>query len=335
MGNAALTSQVQSVAKKAPLVSVIIPTYNRESHLRRTLEALAAQSLPAEQFEVWVVDDGSTETSLAIVDRKLPFGLHYLRQDRKGPTAARNLGAEQSYGELLVFLDDDISLAPGSLAALAEACRTAERTVIFGSLIAPAQSPATVYARLAGASPPQAETQDHDLPYFYCLTGLLAIRRDAFFELGEFQDPTGGWPNWDDVDFGYRATQAGYHLRRSAKAVAEHWDYAAASLAAACSRWQRASHSAARLLNKYPQMQTVLPMFTDKRPISWATDSPGLVGRKLARQLLSWPPVVSLLEGLVKVLERYWPKERLLRALYRWIVGAYVFRGYRRGLKEL
>jgi glycosyltransferase involved in cell wall biosynthesis len=335
MGNAALSSPGQLAAKIPPLVSVIIPTYNREPQLRRTLEALAAQSLPAWQFEVWVVDDGSTEASPAAAGNKLPLQLHYLRQNRKGPTAARNLGAEESCGDLLVFLDDDIRLAPGSLAALVEACQTEGRAIILGSLIAPPQTAATVYARLLAASPPQAETQDDDLPYTRCLTGLLAIRREAFFELGKFQDPTGGWPNWDDLDFGYRATQAGYRLRRCAQAVAEHWDYAAASLAAASARWQRASHSGARLLSKYPQMQSGLPMFSDKRPIVWGHDSPGLAGRKLARQLMSWPPVVGLLEGLVKVIERYWPNEALLRSLYRWIIGAYIFRGFRRGLKEL
>jgi glycosyltransferase involved in cell wall biosynthesis len=335
MGKTALSLPVQPAAQKAPLVSVIIPTYNRDTQLRRTLDALAAQSLPVGQFEVWVVDDGSTNSSPATAGKKLPFALHYLRQNRKGPTAARNLGAEKSCGELLVFLDDDISLAPGSLAVLVEACRTEERTVILGSLIAPVQTPSSVYARVSAASAPPAETHDSDLPFTRCLTGLMAIRRDAFFELGEFQDPTGGWPNWDDVDFGYRATRAGYRLRRSAGAVAEHWDYAAANLAAASERWQRASHSGARLLIKYPQMQPALPMFFDKRPINWTIDSPGLVSRKLMRQLLSWPPVVGTLEALVKVLERYWPKESLLRLLYSWIVGAYIFRGSRRGLKEL
>lgn len=43
------------------------------------------------------------------------------------------------------------------------------------------------------------------------MTGLIAIKKSDFFGLGMFQDPTGGWPNWDDVDFGYRAVKVGFY----------------------------------------------------------------------------------------------------------------------------
>jgi glycosyltransferase involved in cell wall biosynthesis len=320
-----------------PLVSVVIPTYNRVSVLRRTLNSLAAQSLSAGRFEVCVVDDGSSDGTASIASETFPFALTYLQRPKQGPTAARNVGAQNSRGEVLVFLDDDICPAPHTLEALARTCLEIDRTVVLGTLITPEFRKASVYGRLNAASPfrEQAPTDDRELPFTACLTGLLAIRRSSFFEIGMFMDPTGGWPNWDDVDFGYRAQRAGFQLRQSASSVAEHWDYALADLASTCRRWQRASQSAVTLFQKYPGLRPAIPMFADKTPIDWRHDSPVLIGRKIARRLTASALILPGLERLAGLLEQCWPSERVLQMLYRWIIGAHVFRGYQRGLEEL
>jgi glycosyltransferase involved in cell wall biosynthesis len=322
---------------KTPLVSVVIPTYNREAVLRRTLGCLVGQSLPADQMEVCVVDDGSSVNVTAVAQESFPFAVRCLRRNRQGATAARNAGALNSRGQVLVFLDDDICPAPQTLEILVRGCQEAERLIMLGTLITPEANKATVFARLNAPSPyaAQAATQDRDVTATDCLTGLLAVRRTAFFELGMFQDPTGGWPNWDDVDFGYRAQQAGYRLRRSARARAEHWDYSIANLTSMCRRWQRASQSAACLLRKYPALEPAMPMFADKRPIVWGVDSPKLVARKLIRRVASAAVIVSVLEWLAHGFEQRWAAEPVLRRLYRWIIGAYIFRGFQSGVKEL
>ena len=321
----------------SPLVSVVIPTYNREAMLRRTLGCLVGQSLAANQTEICIVDDGASQQIAALARESFPFTVRYLCHNRQGATASRNAGALESQGEILIFLDDDICPAPHTLETLARACLEADRTVMLGTLITPEANKTSVFARLTAPSTysAQAITQDYDAQATDCLTGLLAIRRAAFFELGMFQDPTGGWPNWDDVDFGYRAQQAGYRLRRSAAARAEHWDYSIGDLSTACRRWQRASQSAVRLLRKYPALGPALPMFADKAPIDWRLDSPRLITRKLARRLAASSIVLAGLEWAARLLEQRWPAEPALRRLYRWIVGAYIFRGFQRGLKEL
>ena len=320
-----------------PLVTVVIPTYNREAVLRQTLEHLGSQSLPVDQIEVCVVDDGSTDATAALSQAGFPFALRILRRNRQGATAARNAGAGESRGEVLVFLDDDIWPDPEAVETLVRGCLETERTIMLGTLLTPDVNMGSVFARLNAPSPfaAHAATQDQDLTATECLTGFLAVRRADFLELGRFQDPTGGWPNWDDVDFGYRATQAGFRLRRSARACAEHWDYSLANLATTCRRWERAGHSAARLLRKYPDLVPALPMFNDKAPIRWRADPPRLVVRKLVRRAASTALLVTILEWLTDALEQYWPAEPALRRLYRWIIGAYIFRGYQNGIKEL
>ena len=320
-----------------PLVSVVIPTYNREAVVRKTLERLGSQSLPAGQIEVCLVDDGSTDATTSFSQAGFPFALRLLRHNRQGATAARNAGAGESRGEVLVFLDDDIWPERTAVENLARACLEHERTIMLGTLLTPDVSRSAVFARLNTPAPfaAHAATEDYDLPATGCLTGFLAVRRADFFELGRFQDPTGGWPNWDDVDFGYRAIEAGFRLRRSARARAEHWDYSLSDLATTCRRWQRAAHSAVRLLRKYPALRPALPMFADKSSIDWRTDPPRLVARKLTRRAASAGWLVAILEWLAHTLEKHWPAEPVLRRLYRWIIGAYIYRGFQAGMKEL
>lgn len=82
-------------------VSIVIPAYNAEKTLARTLEACRAQSLPC---EVVVADDGSTDSTPAVAGR---FGVKYLRQENRGAAAARNLGWRAASGRYVLFTDSD------------------------------------------------------------------------------------------------------------------------------------------------------------------------------------------------------------------------------------
>jgi GT2 family glycosyltransferase len=99
-----------------PAVTVVIPTHDRWGTLQRCLEALAAQSIGPQRIEVIVVDDGSpTDAPAEISDGGWPFSLTLLRQDNRGPAAARNRGLELATAPLTVFVNDDTLLAPGAI----------------------------------------------------------------------------------------------------------------------------------------------------------------------------------------------------------------------------
>ena len=89
-----------------PRVSVIIPTFNSESVIKRAIESVFAQRY--RDFEILIVDDGSSDLTISKVE---PFlsdkTVRLLRQDRKGPSSARNSGIAKSRGELIAFLDSD------------------------------------------------------------------------------------------------------------------------------------------------------------------------------------------------------------------------------------
>ncbi len=124
-------------------VSVVIPARNEEANLGRTLSALFAQAPPGVELEVLVVDDGSTDETVAIAcgagARVILLGPRSLGGS---PGAARNRGARAATGDPIVFLDADCEPASGWLNALLAAHIAGER-VVGGSLDVPAGMPAT------------------------------------------------------------------------------------------------------------------------------------------------------------------------------------------------
>ncbi|MBI5493962.1 MAG: glycosyltransferase [Deltaproteobacteria bacterium] len=97
-------------------LSVVVATYNRPVLITDLLQALATQSLPAEQFEVVVVDDGSTPpVRPALQALALPYALRVLEQANAGAAAARHAGVLAARGEVVVVTDDDMVVPPDFL----------------------------------------------------------------------------------------------------------------------------------------------------------------------------------------------------------------------------
>src|SRR5437868_6703450 len=87
-----------------PRCSVIVPTYRAERTIPALLAALARQTVPAADFETIVVDDGLPDETAALAERA---GARVLRQQNRGPAAARNAGSRAAAADLLVFTDAD------------------------------------------------------------------------------------------------------------------------------------------------------------------------------------------------------------------------------------
>ena len=107
-----------------PFVSIIIPVYNAEKTLTRCLESVLSQT--DDDYEVIIVDDGSTDGSLALCrqyEKKVP-DLTVLHQENAGVSTARNKGISQASGEYIFFIDADDYIEPVTIALLKEACDT-------------------------------------------------------------------------------------------------------------------------------------------------------------------------------------------------------------------
>ena len=101
------------------LVSVVIPTYNRLPILQQCLRALEAQLPldPGDDFEVVLVDDGSTDGTVEWIQQEaaeLPH-VRLICQENGGPAIGRNLGVDHANGEVIIFIDSDLVVVPDFL----------------------------------------------------------------------------------------------------------------------------------------------------------------------------------------------------------------------------
>ena len=87
------------------LISVVIPLYNKESSIRRTLESVFSQTY--QHFEIIIVDDGSTDNSSAVIEAYNDSRICLIKQKNAGVSSARNKGIKYSKGDYIAFLDAD------------------------------------------------------------------------------------------------------------------------------------------------------------------------------------------------------------------------------------
>lgn len=106
----------------SPEISVVVPLYNVEELVRKCLESIKQQTF--EDFEVWVVDDESTDNSAAVADEfaAADSRFHVIRNKHSGPGIGRNVGLENSTGKYIVFIDSDDFVTPDYLEKLHRAC---------------------------------------------------------------------------------------------------------------------------------------------------------------------------------------------------------------------
>ena len=196
--------------------SVVVPTYNRPQPLSLCLDALARLYYPREQFEVIVVDDGSTE-SLAAHVKNFQDRLHirYLREEHAGPGMARNAGAAQARGEYLAFTDDDCAPCPDWLRALEQRFAREPGCLVGGPTIN--GYPENLYATASQLLIDYlleyyAQSGAEPNPSAFVASNNMAVRADAFQVLGGFH-PVLSTAAAEDRERCYRWQRTGHPIR--------------------------------------------------------------------------------------------------------------------------
>ncbi len=188
-------------------ISIIIPTYNEQKDLVNCLESLENQS--EKDFEVIVVDDGSTDDTKSIVSNiQYPkSNFQFLTQNHKGAGAARNLGAINAKGEILVFVDADMTFDVDFIKNLVKPIVEGKTKGIFSKdeLVSNWHN---VWARCWNINEGWEEKRRHTKNYPDTQPVFRAILKNEFEKVHGF-DPGGYDDDWSlSKKLGYEATIA-------------------------------------------------------------------------------------------------------------------------------
>jgi len=213
--------------------SLIVVNWNGAAFLDACLQALLSQVAPDDQ--VLVVDNHSTDASVALVRARFPQVALIDNARNLGYAGGANVGLRAARGDVLILLNPDVTAHAGWLAALKAACRDARVGVAGGKLLYPGGE---IIQHAGGMIHFPMATADHygyrqrdqgrwdrarDVDY---VTGAaLALRRDVLETVGLFDEAF--YPAYyEEVDFCFRARQAGYAVRYVPQAVATHHEHA-------------------------------------------------------------------------------------------------------------
>jgi len=167
-----------------PLVSVVIPTYNRAALLSQTLDSVSRQTF--RDYEVIVIDDGSTDQTTRLI-RGRPESIRYVWQKQQGAGAARNRALEQAEGHLVAFLDSDDIWLPEFLSEVTGALLAAPQAALAYSNFRTVDAHGRL---LRGHRKPQYGGHV-TVPLFASIfihTSCVIARRDVILESGGFNE---------------------------------------------------------------------------------------------------------------------------------------------------
>ncbi len=170
------------------LVSVVIPTWNAGPYLDAAIESLVSQTLPADQFEIIVVDDGSTDDTPAHIDAMAARhpNLTAIHSAHSGwPGRPRNIGIEHASGEYIHFMDQDDRMSPDALRRLVEMAKHNDSDIVLGKVASDFRGVAlAIYRRNLDSC------SIHDAPIIRSLTPHKLFRR-AFLDEHMLRFPEG------------------------------------------------------------------------------------------------------------------------------------------------
>ena len=210
------TGPIPPALPRYPRVSIVVCSYNAERTMEPCLASLEKLNYP--DYEVIVVNDGSTDRTLEIAER-FPY-CRIISQPNKGLSVARNVGAEAATGEIIAYTDSDCVADPDWLAYLVAKMETAQLVACGGPNFPPPEDSLVPAAVAVSPGGPTHVLLSDDVAEH--IAGCnMAFRRDVLQQLGGF-DPIYRAAG-DDVDICWRFQDAGYTIGFSPAAVVWHF----------------------------------------------------------------------------------------------------------------
>ncbi|MDH5770133.1 MAG: glycosyltransferase family 2 protein [Candidatus Bathyarchaeota archaeon] len=218
-----------------PLVSIIIPTYNRKQELTRLIESIKQSDYPKESMEIIVVDDASTDGTYGSIRKRFPEVKVIRNTKRRMTSGARNIGIKCSKGDYLFFIDHDNVIDRNAINELVNFMKRnrdvglagpvmyyysvpKEIWCAGGKLRHPLYFTTWMYQHETSESPKIANSYAIECDY---IPNAFMVRKQIIKEVGFFDEKN--FPLlWEDADFSLKIRQRGYRIVAVPKAKVWH-----------------------------------------------------------------------------------------------------------------
>jgi len=218
-----------------PMVSIIIPTYNRRRELIRLVKSIKQSDHPKESIEIIVVDDASTDGTYDVIKKRFPDVKVVRNTKRKMTSGARNTGVKFSKGEYLFFVDHDNVIDRKAISELVNFMESNKNVGLVGPIMYYYSTPREIWCAGGKLRQPLC-IQTHIFQYkksetlpitkIYAIEceyvpNAFMVRRQIIKEIGFFDEKN--FPIlWEDIDFSLRIKQKGYRIVIVPKAKVWH-----------------------------------------------------------------------------------------------------------------
>ncbi len=295
-------------------LSVVIPSWNDLPQLKRCLTSLRQQDLTREQFQIVIVDDGSTDGTADWLRRQSDVTAVVLEHN-SGRSAARNAGLRQATGEQIVFLDADLTVPEDYLSTHLEQAESG--VVSLGRIRFAEDSGRTGFQRYMETRGAFKHRDGSSLPPRYFVTCNAMVPHVLLDSVDGFDERMRQWGG-EDMDMGLRLAQKGARFSFNSRALAYHHQ-------------QRSFENHLRNMEVFGQHN--LPLLLDRHPGLTHELQVQLLqpGGSLPLRLLFWSGLSGCLLSLLRWMEKVLRSRRLPDRLYDLAIFLATARGLKRG----
>ncbi|HXV97794.1 MAG TPA: glycosyltransferase family 2 protein, partial [Anaerolineae bacterium] len=220
---------------KLPFVSVIVLNYNTCEHLETCFRSLQQLIYPTDKLELILVDNASTDQSVAYVQTHFASVKLIVNDKNYGFSQGNNIGAAKAAGELIAFLNPDMRVDPRWLIELVKLLLEDTEVAAIGSKILNwdgqqidfAGGAANFYGYGYQTGRGQEASADFDqvMPTLFACGGAMVIRRQLFLEVGGFDEDFFAY--YEDLDLGWRLWVLGYKVFLAPASITYHHHHGA------------------------------------------------------------------------------------------------------------
>lgn len=246
------------------IFSIIIPTYNRFEEIKKCLIDFENQNFPQKDYEIIIIDDGSTDKSfskLNTLKNTLKNNIRIFKKKNRGPASARNFGIRIARGKYILFIDDDMYPSNNLLKEHQSFHKKYKNSAILGNILWNPNlrvTPFMKYAALYGYQFAYRMIKDPlNLDYNLFYTSNISLER-KWFNKDKFNERF-RTPACEDGELAYRLQKKGLRIVFNKEAINYHSHFF--SFYNFCERQYRVGENLKILFNIHPELQKNLDFY--------------------------------------------------------------------------